>query len=160
MLHEPPSPSNRSDLTSMIREIRNRWRLKLAVRGAALNVDTQSFYAQNHWTISRSLAADLGVRYERARSEATGGIVGVDTDTVVPRLALSFDPRADGRVVFHTTYGHYAGRYNESQIGGNTNVGNPDETIGVYDGPAGQGLGFAPGLNPANYDIVFGEIDR
>ena len=29
----------------------------------------------------------LGFRYERVRSEATGGIVGVDTDTVVPRLA-------------------------------------------------------------------------
>lgn len=130
----------------------------LAVRGAKLNVDTQSFYAQDHWTISRQLSADLGLRYERVRSEATGGIVGVDTDTVVPRLALSFDPLADGRVVFHTTYGHYAGRYNEAQIGGNTNVGNPDVTVGIYDGPGGQGLDFAPGLNPANYDIVVGEF--
>jgi hypothetical protein len=130
----------------------------IAVRGAKLNVTTQSFYAQDHWTINRHLSADLGVRYERARSEATGGIVGVDTDTTVPRLALAYDPTGSGRVVFHTTYGHYAGRYNEAQIGVNSNVGNPDETIGIYTGPAGQGLGFAPGFDPANYEIVFGRF--
>ncbi len=69
-----------------------------------------------------------------------------------------YDPLANGSVVFHGTYGHYAGRYNEAQIGGNTNVGNPDETIGFYVGPAGQGVGFAPGLNPANYEINFGQF--
>jgi hypothetical protein len=34
MLHEPSSASERSELTSIISEIRTRWRLKLAVRGA------------------------------------------------------------------------------------------------------------------------------
>jgi hypothetical protein len=35
MPYEPVSTANRSELTSIIRDIRNRWRLKLAVRGAA-----------------------------------------------------------------------------------------------------------------------------
>jgi len=127
-----------------------------AVRGATLNVDNNSFYAQDHWIINRHFSADLGLRYERVRSEATGNIVGVDTDTIVPRLALSFDPKGDGRYVFHTTYGHYSGRYNEAQIGVNTNVGNPDETIAIYVGPAGVGRNFAPGFDPNNYEIFTG----
>jgi hypothetical protein len=130
----------------------------LAVRGATLNVDNQSVYARDHWAVNKRVSADLGIRYERVRSQATGGIVGVDTDTVVPRLAAAYDIRGDGRVILHATYGHYAGRYNEAQIGVNSNVGNPDETIAVYAGPAGQGRSFAPGFNPANYDIESGRF--
>lgn len=38
MLHEQSSTSDRSELTGIIREIRKRWRLKLAARGAAFVV--------------------------------------------------------------------------------------------------------------------------
>ncbi len=130
----------------------------LPVRGATLNVDNNSIYVQDHWTINPKLSADYGFRYERVRSEATGGIVGVDTNTLVPRLALGYDVKGDGKHVVHVTYGHYSGRYNEAQIGGNSNVANPDETVGIYNGPAGVGRNFAPGLDPANYPIVFGSF--
>jgi hypothetical protein len=81
------------------------------------------------------------------RSEATGG-------RIVPRLALAYDVNGDGRVIFHTTYGHYAGRYNEAQIGANTNVGNPDLILGIYEGPIGVGRNFSAGLDPANYETA------
>lgn len=132
-----------------------RW---IPIRGATLNVDTTSFYLQDHWTLTRQLTADVGLRYERVRSEATGNIVGVDTDTLVPRLSLGYDVLGNGRQVAHVTYAHYSGRYNEAQIGGNSNVANPDLTIGVYVGPAGEGRTFAPGMNPANYRLVFGSF--
>ena len=92
------------------------------------------------------------------KSEATGGFIGVDTNGFVPRLAVAFDPGGNGRNVFHATYGHYSGRYNEAQIGGNNNVGNPDLIIGSYNGPAGQGRDFAPGFTPANYETVLGQF--
>jgi hypothetical protein len=130
----------------------------LPQRGAVLNVDTQSVFIEDHWAATRMLSLDLGVRYERVRSEATGGILGVDTTTVVPRLAAAFDPKGDGRTVFHVTYAHYAGKYNETQIGGNNNVGNPSLLLGIYTGPAGQGRDFAPGFDPANYQTVFGSF--
>ncbi len=76
----------------------------------------------------------------------------------MPRLAAAYDVKGDGRVVWHATYGHYSGRYNEAQIGANTNVGNPDLLLGVYNGPAGQGRGFAPGFNPANYDMFLAQF--
>jgi hypothetical protein len=130
----------------------------LAQRGAILNVDTQSIYAQDHWTMNNKLSADLGVRFEHVRSEATGGLLGLNTDTVMPRLALAYDINGDGRYVAHVTYGQYSGRANEAQIGANNNVGNPDLLLGVYVGPEGQGRDFAPGFDPNNYVTVLGQF--
>ena len=130
----------------------------IATRGAELNTDNNSFFLQDHWVATRMLSFDLGLRFEKVKSNSTGGIVGVDTSTVVPRLAAAFDPKGDGRTVFHATYGWYSGRYNDTQVGSNSAVGNPALTIGIYDGPAGQGRGFAAGFDPANYVTVFGSF--
>lgn len=130
----------------------------IATRGAELNTDNNSFFLQDHWVATRTLSFDLGVRFEKVKSNSTGGIVGVDTSTVVPRLAAAFDPKGDGRTVFHATYGWYSGRYNDTQVGSNSAVGNPALTIGIYDGPAGQGRDFAAGFDPANYQTVFGSF--
>src|SRR5437773_2172276 len=92
------------------------------------------------------------------RSQSTGGILGVDTDTVVPRLAAAYDFQGNGKYIAHVTYGHYSGRYNEAQIGANNNVANPDAIFGTYEGPAGQGRSFAAGFNPANYSVDNGQF--
>jgi hypothetical protein len=130
----------------------------LPVRGAVLNVDNNSIFAQDHIVINANWSADLGVRYERVRSQASGDIIGVDTDTVVPRLAAAYDVQGNGKHIVHVTYGWYSGRYNEAQIGANNNVGNPNLLLGVYVGPPGQGRNFAPGFNPNNYATVFGQF--
>ncbi len=129
----------------------------IPVRGALINVDTQSLFAQDHWAINGHWSADLGVRYERARSEATGGLVGIDTDTIVPRLGASYDVEGNGRHIVHVTYGHYGGRYNEAQVNSNTIAGNPNVLYGVYVGPPGEGRDFAPGFDPSNY-VPYGGI--
>jgi outer membrane receptor protein involved in Fe transport len=130
----------------------------LPTRGATLNVDNNAIFAQDHIVINNRWSADVGFRYERVRSEATGGIVGVDTDTFVPRLAAAYDVQGNGKHIIHATYGWYSGRYNEAQIGNNNNVGNPDLLLGVYAGPPGQGRSFAPGFSPTNYETVFGQF--
>ena len=126
------------------------------VRGAALDIDTLSFYLNDSWTLGRHLSFNLGVRSERVTSEATGSIGGLDNTTLVPRLAAAVDPIGDGRYTIQTTYGHYAGRHSEAQFNQNTSVSRPDLLLGVYTGPAGQGRGFAPGFDPDNYMTVFG----
>ena len=68
---------------------------------------------------------DLGVRYEKVRTDATGDIIGADTDTVVPRLGVSFDIEGNGRTIAQATYARYSGRFTERAFGRNTNVGTP-----------------------------------
>jgi len=131
----------------------------LPLRGSVLNVDTQSAYVQDHWVVNPRLSADVGMRFEHANSLATpGNVKGINVNTVVPRLAAAYDVAGNGDHVVHVTYGWYSGRYNEAQIGNNTNVGNPNLLIGVYTGPAGQGRSFSPGFDPANYQTVFGSF--
>jgi hypothetical protein len=124
-----------------------------AAVGATLNIDTSSFYVQDHWAINARLSADLGARYEHVKALSTGDILGVKTNRIVPRLALGYDVQGNGNHVLHVTYGQYSGRYQENQVGGNSPVGNPADIFSIYQGPAGQGLNFAAGLNPANYPV-------
>jgi hypothetical protein len=126
----------------------------LATRGASIDIKTTSLYAHDRWAVNRKLTVDAGVRYERVRSEATGEIVGADTDTIVPRLAATFDAKGDGRFVIQGTYAHYAGKYSEAQFTSNTDVANPSLIRYTYTGPAGEGMGFAPGLDINNYTQI------
>lgn len=125
----------------------------LPTRGAQIDIDTTSFYLHDRLVAGKHWTFDAGMRYERVRSKATGDINAVDTDTVVPRLAATYDLKGDGRIILQTTYGHYAGKYSENQFANNTNVGNPSEIDYDYSGPAGQGLEFAQGFNLANYGV-------
>jgi hypothetical protein len=132
--------------------------LYVADRGAELNITTQSFYVNDKWQINERFSANLGARLELVRSEATGGIVSVDTTTLVPRLALGYDVRGDGKIRLDASYARYAGKYNDTQVGNNTTVGNPAYVYQVYVGPDGQGVNFAPGYDPANYVTILGGL--
>jgi hypothetical protein len=127
-----------------------------AIRGAEIDLTTQAAYVNDRWTLDDHWSFNLGVRAEFAGGKATGGIQPVDARTVVPRLAVSFDVRGDGKYKLDATYSHYSGKYSETQFANNTNVGNPNAIYYLYTGPAGQGRSFAPGINPANYTEVIG----
>lgn len=125
-----------------------------ATRGATMNVNNNSLFVQDHWVINGNFSADLGARFEQVKGVSTGNIVSVNTaPRIVPRLGLNYDIQGNGDNVIHVTYGQYSGRYNEAQIGGNSPVGNPAYLPTYYQGPAGSGLNFAPGLSVANYPI-------
>jgi hypothetical protein len=126
----------------------------LPTLGAEMDVVTQSFYVQDHWAAGDHFSFDLGMRFEKANSEATGDIIGADTHSIVPRLGMTFDPRGDGQMTFQATYAHYSGKYSDVQYARNTAVGSPSVVVYQYTGPAGQGVDFAPGMNIANYTQV------
>jgi len=128
----------------------------MPLRGSSIDVTTASLYVNDHWSAGTRLTFDLGARYERVRSNATGDISGADANTLVPRLAAAYDLTADGRTVMQATYGYYAGTYNDVQFSRNSNVGNADRITGVYIGPAGEGREFAAGFDPANYQTFTG----
>ena len=124
------------------------WR---ATPGARIDIETISFYLQDHWAASRHFSFELGLRGETVNSRATGDVRGADSSRIVPRLGMTYDIAADGKNLLQATYAHYAGKTGESQFVRNTVVGNPGLVTYQYTGPAGAGFDFAPGLNPANY---------
>ena len=130
----------------------------LPVRGSVFSVRTQAVYAQDHWAIDEHWSADLGVRDERVSSQATGGAPGLNTHSLVPRVAGAYDVKADGHYVVHVTYGRYSGRFNEALIGASDSAGSVDTIFSTYKGPRGQGRGFAPGFDPANYTTDTGRF--
>jgi outer membrane receptor protein involved in Fe transport len=122
--------------------------------GASMDLTTLSIYGQDTWAVNDRLTVDVGIRYEKANSEASGDIVGADTSSFVPRLGLSYDLTGDGRTVLQTTYAHYSGKYSDVQFARNTAVGSPSRVTYAYTGPAGEGFDFAPGINLANYATI------
>ena len=85
---------------------------------------------------------------------STGDVTSVNASRIVPRLAVAFDPQANGRRVIHATYAQYSSRYNEAALAKNSLVANPPEVDILYLGPAGVGYDFAPAFNLANYPIT------
>ena len=130
----------------------------IPTRGATIDIETLSFYLQDSWRTSTRWTFNMGVRFEAVRGDATGDLVTVDTTTIVPRLAAAYDVNDNGSLVLQSTYGHYAGKYSESQFAENTNVGIPNFLGGTYIGPAGEGRAFSAGFNPANYRIEDGNF--
>jgi len=124
-----------------------------ATVGATLNVDNNSLYFQDHWAINGRWSVDLGARYEHVTAVSSGDITSIRNNRIVPRLGTAWDLKGNGSHIVHMTYGQYSGRYNEALVGSNSPVGNPADIFSLYQGPAGAGIGFAAGLNPANYPV-------
>ncbi|MDP2389034.1 MAG: TonB-dependent receptor [Acidobacteriota bacterium] len=130
----------------------------LPTRGAELDITTTAFYLQDRWTPSSRLTVDLGLRYERVSSVATGDSPAIDAQSFVPRLAAAYALTDSGRTVLSGSYAHYSGRYTSSIFGRNTPVANAGRVTSVYNGPAGQGYDFAPAYDLANYSVVSGSF--
>jgi hypothetical protein len=132
------------------------WR---SVQGAQIFLNTFSVYLNDRWQLNNHLSFNLGARFERHSSDATqAGITSITSSAIVPRLGATFDVKGDGQWILQGTYAHYAGKAAETQFADNTNVGTPAGVTYTYQGPAGQGIGFAPGFNLANYRIVAGSF--
>jgi hypothetical protein len=141
-----PIPVFQSGLTQV-----QNW---LATVGAQLDINTTSVYAQDKWVIGPRVTVDLGTRFEAVRNKATGDIIAVDTNRIVPRLGAAINLDSRGATVLQATYGQYSGKYSEAQFGASTDVGSPSRITYAYTGPTGQGKDFAPGFDLANYTTV------
>ena len=126
----------------------------IPTKGAVINIDTTSLYFQDHWVAAPRLSVELGTRFEAVRGKATGDLLTVDTNKLVPRLGATYDLLGDGRTTLQATYGHYSGKYSENQFGHNSDVGNPSRVTYGYTGPPGQGRDFAPGFDLRNYATI------
>ena len=127
------------------------------MRGATIDITTTSLYAQDRWALSTATSRSTSACATSASAATPPAASSASTPTrwcrVSPRATI---PCGNGKWLVQATYAHYAGKYSEAQFSSNTNVGNPSRTLGIYTGPAGQGLDFAPGFDPANYETFVG----
>jgi carboxypeptidase family protein len=130
----------------------------MPVRGAVVDVGTESAFVTDRWTAGPRWTFDLGARFEHVGTDATLQTQPVSANTFMPRLGASYAVTSDGRTVAQATYGHYSGTYNGVQFSRNSAAGNADRLTGGYVGPAGEGRDFAPGFDPANYVVIGGSF--
>ena len=84
-----------------------------------MNIDNNSLYVQDHWTINSRWSADLGARFEHVKAVSTPAASSASTPTASCRGSPSPGTcAATASQIVHVTYGQYSGRYNEAQIGG------------------------------------------
>ncbi len=122
----------------------------IANRGAESTIVSQAAYVNDDWRLDNHWSFNLGLRYTKDSSHATGGIQNVNTNNLSPRLAATFDPLANGKFRLAASYAEYAGSYTFG-IFSNGSLSSPEYLYGPYVGPAGQGRDFAPGFDPKNY---------
>jgi hypothetical protein len=130
----------------------------LASRGVQFDIVTDSLFINDRWNLNANWSLNAGVRYEKTDTEVTGGLTTIDSDVIVPRVGASYDVQGNGKYKFDVTYAEYAGRYNQTLVAANTPVGTPSLLYGYYIGPAGQGIDFAPGFDPANYFFYYAAV--
>jgi outer membrane receptor for ferrienterochelin and colicin len=128
----------------------------VASRGAQQNLKTTAIYFNDSWKVTPKLSANIGFRYEKVKGDTSYGATLTDTSAFVPRLGIAYDVKGDGSYRVSGTYAQYAGKYNDSQFGQNSSVGNPYELYYQYNGPDGEGNNFAPAFDLKNYSIVGG----
>ncbi len=120
-------------------------------RGAKNELETTSLFVNDRWNLNANWSFNLGVRYEQVKSTSGAGIPEIKSDSIVPRLGLSWDVQGNGKFKVDATYSEYGGRAGGNQFGAASSSGNPAVAAGWYIGPEGVGNDFAPGFDINNY---------
>jgi hypothetical protein len=133
----------------------------ISLQGAEIGIRTLSLYLNDRWSLNDHWTFNLGVRYEGHSTDATQAeVTSISSSAIVPRLGATFDVKGDGQFVLKASYAHYAGKASETQFADNSNVGTPNLLTYQYkaNAPRGQGIGFAPGFDLNNYDVIGGNF--
>ena len=97
---------------------------------------THSFFANDHWRVSPTLTANLGLRFDRNDGANGAGEVVADDSAWSPRLGLVWDPVGDGRWTVSAGAARYVAAISGSIADASSAGGNPDNYPYVYLGPS------------------------
>ena len=107
------------------------------------DLTTDSFFINDKWDLNKNFSFNLGARYDQSNAVDQAGNKTVDEDSISPRLGVTYDPWANGRLRLGATYSNYVGRLAEGVQGAGAGAGDPnwygwyacDETLIEYGIP-------------------------
>lgn len=107
---------------------------------------TNSLFVNDSWRVNDRLSLNLGLRYdENDGVDAEGKPVAKD-DNLSPRVAVTFDPWANGNWVFNASYGQYVAAIANSVGDATSAAGQPATFQWTYNGPTVNGDANAANL--------------
>jgi hypothetical protein len=97
---------------------------------------TNSYFVNDRWRLNDNLSFNLGLRFDENDGEDASRQKVANDSKLSPRLAATWDPKADGNWVFNASYGQYVPAIASSQANGTAQGGNPAEIRWFYRGPS------------------------
>lgn len=101
---------------------------------------TDSAFVNDSWRLNERLSFNLGLRYDKNDGRDSGGKLVANDSALSPRLAIVFDPKANGDWVWNASYGKYVAAIANSIADSSTAAGQPGQLRWTYNGPAISGL--------------------
>jgi outer membrane receptor protein involved in Fe transport len=98
------------------------------------DLQTQSVFVNDKWDLNDRWSFNLGVRYDQTQAVDQAGNDTADESSYSPRLAATYDIKADGRYKINASYGNYVGRLAETVQGLGSAAGSPWDYWWYYDG--------------------------
>lgn len=97
---------------------------------------TNSYYVNDRWRLNDNLSFNVGVRYDENDGEDASHQKVANDSKISPRLAATWDPKANGNWVFNASYGEYVAAIASTQANGTAQGGNPATITWFYRGPS------------------------
>ena len=109
------------------------WPILESSQGNAFN--TKSFFFNDKWDLNQNLNFNLGVRYDKNHAENQAGAVVADDSKFSPRLGMTYDVFANGRLRLNATYSQYASKIANGNVGdSSSSAGSPSYLYWLYYG--------------------------
>lgn len=109
-------------------------------------VRTHSIFLNDTWRLNNNLSFNVGVRWDKNDAKDSTGATTADDSAFSPRLGVTYDLFADGRLRFNASYARYVGGIQENQVGAASSAGNPAYYQYYYEGPEINANPNAPNL--------------
>ncbi|MFH1175765.1 MAG: TonB-dependent receptor [Acidobacteriota bacterium] len=99
------------------------------------NFWTKSVFLNDKWRLSNNWSFNLGLRYDKNDGKDSDGKLVAKDSAVSPRLAVTFDPMADGEWLINASYGRYVMAIANGIADGTAVGGQPGTIDFLYKGP-------------------------
>jgi hypothetical protein len=131
----PTRDANGNTLVNLIggSDWMQQWPILQSSLGSDLRTD--ALYVNDKWDLNSRWQFNLGARYDMNDALDSAGNTVAKDSMISPRLGVTFDPFANGRVRFNGSYGVYVGRLAETISGSASSAGNPARFDYLYGGP-------------------------